>query len=323
MTFTKKIGLAAVTLAMSLSALATDITILRQPKNGSTRPFLEAIVEALPAEARKQGINDLNIKFVDFGNAGDSYPLLFKGEMDVFVSSANHLGTVASKIGPDNIKLLSGIGGYSIKLVCSDPSIKTVKDFKPDTKVAFKGVMSTEHFYLKSLAKKHHGSYDALESHIQILPRPQIQQLLESKDKTVSCGIVGTPMQDILIKKGIAHAVDVSDGVNTMGSYMMAMATKEWLDKNPKLGLAWIGAVKQATVNFNKDPKKYYKIWKDVDKVEFEVSDMLEEAQSANQKFSYRPDSVIEINNFLIDIGVIKTEKRTIEQYAWKPELLK
>ena len=166
----------------------TEVRILRHPGNGSSRPLLEAAVEVFPEEARRRGIYDLKITFMDFQVGADAYPLFLSGKLDIFPSGTNNLAVLLSRVGSD-VKLLTGWGGFDYKLICSDPAIRSVKDIRPDTRIAAKAINNAEHYFIKSLAKKELGSFDALDRNMMVLPRPQIQQLMEAGDRTVTCAV--------------------------------------------------------------------------------------------------------------------------------------
>ena len=320
--------MAAVTMAVSaftvpvVAVAETEVLILRHPGNGSSRPLLEAAVEVFPEEARKRGIYDLKITFMDFQVGADAIPLFLSGKLHIFPSGTNNLAVLLSKVGGD-VRLLTGWGGFDYKLICSDPAIKTVKDIRPDTRIAAKAINNAEHYFIKSLAKKEFGSFDALDKNMMVLPRPQIQQLMEAGDKTVTCAVPGTPIQDSLIRKGKAHLVYQSDTVNTVGVSTMSMAMKAWTDKNPKLAEAWVASVKRGSENFNRDPRRYLARWKEIDKVKDDVDTLLQNMKDGNVQQTYQPTSVVPYVNLMIDLGVIKAQRQTLENLAWRADLLK
>lgn len=317
------IAISVGTISMPTTASAeTEVRILRHPGNGSMGPLLVAATEVFPEEARKRGVYDLKITFMDFQVGADAIPLFLNGKLHIFPSGTNNLAVLISKVGGD-VKLLTGWGGFDYKLICSDPSIKTVKDIRPDTRIAAKAINNAEHYFIKSVAKRELGSFDALDKNMMVLPRPQIQQLMEAGDKTVTCAVPGTPIQDSLIRSGKAHMVYESDSVNTVGVSTMSMAMKEWTDKNPRLAEAWVASVKRGSENFNKDPRRYMAMWKERDKVKDDVDSLLANNKDGNVQYTYRPTSVVPYVNLMIDLGVIKAPRQTLENLAWRADLLK
>lgn len=306
----------------SINAFAEELRVLRQPGIGVSRPLLEAIAEALPAEAKKLGINDVKITYKDFQVGADSVPLMLAGDLDILPTGTNVLGKLLPKMG-DNVKVLTGIGTFGYKLVCSDPAIKSVKDFKPDTKVAFKSLMAAEHFFLKSVAKKEFGSYDALDKHILIMPRPQIRQMMEAGDKTVTCAIPGTPIQDILLNAGKVKTIAQSDYKDTVGVSVVSFASKSWIEKNPKMAEAWIRATKVAVSNYKTDPKKYIAIWREADKMKDSVDQLYQNMKDGDVQNGYGIDHVAQYVNLMIDLGVTNTHKRQPADLAWRYDLIK
>lgn len=305
-----------------LAMSTTEVNILRHPGNGSSRPLLEAVVEVFPEEARKRGIENLKINFMDFQVGADAIPLFLSGKLHIFPSGSNNLAVLVSKVGGD-VQLLTGWGGFDYKLICSDPTIKTVKDIRPDTRIAAKAINNAEHYFIKSLAKKELGSFNALDKNMIVLPRPQIQQLMEAGDNSVTCAVPGTPIQDSLVRKGKAHVVYQSDTVNTVGVSVMSMAMKAWTDKNPKLAEAWVASVKRGSENFNRDPRKYLSLWKITDNVRDDVDTLLQNMQDGNVQQTYKPISVVPYVNLMIDLGIVQAPRQSLESLAWQPDLLK
>jgi ABC-type nitrate/sulfonate/bicarbonate transport system substrate-binding protein len=318
----KKFILAAAAMIMTANTIAAELRVLRQPMIGSNRPLLEAVAEVFPAEAAKLGIKNATIVYKDFQVGADGATLMLAGDLDIMVTGANVLGLLLPKVG-DEVKLLSGWGQYDYKLVCNDPKIKTAKDITPDTKIAVKSRMAAEHFFVKSIAKRDFGSFDALDKNIQVLPRKQIRSLMESGDKTITCAVPGTPIQDMLIKAGAARNIVQSDNKVTAGIAISSFAMKKWLDKNPVMAEAWIAATKKGLENFNKDPKKYLAKWREVDNIKDPVDTLYQNMKDGNVVFHVTPDATVYYTNLMVDLGVSKTNKRTAEDLLWRPELIK
>lgn len=303
------------------SAIATELRVLRQPGIGASRPLLEAVAEVFPAEAARRGIKDVKIVYKDFQVGADGATLMLAGDLDIMVTGANVLGLLLPKLNND-VKLLSGWAQFDYKLICNDPKIKTAKDITPDTRIAMKSTMAAEHFFVKSIAKRDFGSYDALDKNIQVLPRPQIRTLMEAGDRSVTCAVPGTPIQDILIKNGKARSIVQSDNKETAGIAISSFAMTKWLEKNPALAEAWIAATKKGLENFNRDPKKYLAQWRAADNIPDNVDLLLQNQVDSNLVFHITPEPTVYYINLMIDLGISRTHKRTAKDLLWRPELL-
>ena len=317
---------AAASLALSAgfvtsASAETEVNVLRQPGNGAMAPLFYVVVEEFPKEAAKLGINDVVVNFQDFKVGGDAVPLLIAGRMDILASGTNNLAVLLSKVG-DDVKLLTGWGGYDYKLVCTDPAIKTVADIKPTTPIAMKGMNGGEHFFMKSIGKVEFDSYEYFDQNITLLPRPQIQQLMEAGDKNIVCGVPGTPAQDALIRSGKAHLVYQSDGINTVGISLSSMAMEKWLEENPVLAEAWVNAVNVAVEKFNNDPRTYLAQWIEKDGMKFDLENLVQNRADGNVHYTLKPTNVVPYLNLLIDTGVIDAPKQTLEGLAWRADLL-
>jgi ABC-type nitrate/sulfonate/bicarbonate transport system substrate-binding protein len=141
---------------------------------------------------------------------------------------------------------------------------------------------------------------------------------MEARDPSVVCAVPGSPIQDILINGKYAHQVDVSDEKTTFGVVLVSYAMTSWIEKNPKLAEAWVASVRRAETSFNANPKKYLQKFKEIDNVKDDVNTLYQNMISSNLKFVSKPDDVVPYLDFMIDIGVIKTHKRSLQEVVWQ-----
>ena len=155
------------------------------------------------------------------------------------------------------------------------------------------------------------------------MPRPQIRQMMEAGDKTVTCAIPGTPIQDILLNAGKVKTIAQSDYKDTVGVSVVSFASKSWIEKNPKMAEAWIRATKVAVSNYKTDPKKYIAIWREADKMKDSVDQLYQNMKDGDVQNGYGIDHVAQYVNLMIDLGVTNTHKRQPADLAWRYDLIK
>ena len=320
----KKVFAFLIALTVSMSALAaTEVRILRQPKIQSTQPVLKIALEMYPSVAKEFGINDLVVTTMSSAVGAHGNDAMLAKKLDIVVSGTNTYGALENAIGADKTKVLTWWSQYDYWLLCNDPTIKTVKDFKPDTKVAFKSLNAGEHIFLRQIAKKELGDHYALDKHVVVLPRETIQQLFEAGNKNVTCAIPGNPVQNNLVRNNKASIVYKSDDVNYSSIGLLSYSTTEWISANETLALAWVETVKRSVKLYNEDTENYLARWAEWDQVGTSAKLLAEGDKENRQVYTIKPGALVMYLKTMKDLGLSKTPLRPLEDYIWKPELLK
>lgn len=309
-------------LFLTVAASATEVRILRQAGSGASQPLQVTWLELLPKHAEKMGIKDLKITTVDFQNGLDANIAMMAGQLDVLVTGTGSFAVLQAK--DPSVKALSMFGSYDWWLTCNNPEIKSLKDIKPNHKIAMKGLNSGEHIFVRQLAAKELGDWKKLDGNLVVLPRPQIVQAMKA-NKDIDCSVLGAPLQASVVRDGTAKLIAKSDNSKVQGSIILIYSTKKWLDTNPKLARAMINAELEAIELYQKDPSTAMRKFKELDKVNDSVDDLVKTANEVGQTWSINPNkySLKQHLDDLIDMGIVNGKKLDYKEIFWNYDLVK
>ena len=102
------------------------VKIAIQPTFGAHQQIGYEIIRRLPENAKKHGINDLQIETVKTKSSIDGNMFLLNGQVDINVGSISSFLILHSK-SPGSAKLLAAVGHYRYFLLCQ-PEIKKIED---------------------------------------------------------------------------------------------------------------------------------------------------------------------------------------------------
>jgi len=294
-----------------------DVRIMRS-KNTSYQPVQLIVLDILPEIAKKKGINiKIDTQVIPSSQIGND--LMIAKKLDIIVSSLNGFANIETAM-PGQIKLLTGFTSYEGWLICHDSSINSAQDFKSDTKIAMKNLRTNQEVLLKQIAKKEFSDYSALDKTIVLLPDDQIMSLMLSKDKNIQCSIPSAPSQNTMVREGLKKVY--SSGTNDLEpTRIAAWARKDWLDANPKLGEAWIEAVQQAIIIYNKDKKKAIQKWIEIDNFSLDAEDVMKGNLENNQIMTASVEGFDIYINTLRAIGFIKGLDKRLDEIVWNPQI--
>ena len=306
---------------------ATDIRITKTPKNSTIMPLLYKTVELLPAYAAKEGINDLQITLVETTNANTANDGLLLGRIDIVVGGINGFVPLYDK-DPNKVRLISGWETFDNWLICTDPSIKSLKDIKPEHKISVKGLNAGEHLALRGYLAAELGAdqTEKLNDNLVVLSRDDTFKLMVAEQPKIACGLIGSPWQNNVVEMGKAHVVSKPDGKKSFGFPNVVYATKSWLDANPKLARAFLAAQKEAIRQYYADPKDSVDYYIKSDKVDdVTVDSVIKMKKENNDVYDTTLKPALATMKFMYDVGLFKGEagKAPVDQIVADPKAVK
>lgn len=126
----------------------------------------------------------LKVEWMTLGSGGAVREALAANELDVAF-----MGIPPFLIGWDKgitAKICAGYVVSPVSLVTYDPNIKTIKDFKPEHKIALPSPGSIQHILLAMALEKEVGNANALDDNLVALPHPDGAQALIGKRDIVA-----------------------------------------------------------------------------------------------------------------------------------------
>jgi len=323
--FNKTIAIAFATIALITAAHAeTTVRVNRMLKYASTEPLLYKVAELLPEYAKREGINDVKVEFVDIIETTKANEALLLGQIDIIFGGINGFGILYDK-KPEDTKILAGGEEFDNWLVCGNPKIKNLRDITTTTKIAMKGLNSGEQMLLREYTALEFGEaqFDKFSSNIVVMPRDQALAQIISDKPEIDCGVIGTPWQNIAVQKG-AHIVARLTPNKTLGTLNLVYSTKRYLDANPKLAHAWINAQRQAVKEFEHDPIPMLKVYIERDQVtDPTIEELLKQKRENKDVYEVSPQKDVNFIKFMYRVGILTGAGKDHKDMVWDEKLVK
>ncbi len=212
-----------------------------------------------------------------------------------------------------NWKYLCGTGIFPYKLVTWKENIRSLKDFKPDDKIAIPGPGSLQHILLAMAAKKELGDARALDKNLVSLPHPDATASMLAKNPSVAAHFANVPF--LFTELDAPHIHAVLDGFDAFGGPFMsplAFAAPDFLDTNP-LGVAvFLAAYNEAMAMLSLDPAKAANALAKEFKQTPEV--MLRWLTWPGISYTSLPYGIMGWHEFMAESGYVKKVQKTLPE---------
>ena len=189
----------------------------------------------------------------EYGSGGAVREALVSGEVDV-----GFMGIPPFLIGWDKgcqWKVACGFVVIPVGLVTYDPNIKSLKDFKPEDKIAVPSPGSVQHILLAMAAEQELGSPNALDNNIVAMPHPDGAAALISK-KGIKAHFTTPPyLFEELLQPGfylVTHDIAI---FGHPFSFNVGVASERFHDRRPVAYSCFVNAIAEAMawINSNKE----------------------------------------------------------------------
>lgn len=305
----------------------TVFRVNHMTKYASSVPLLFKITELLPKYAAKEGITDLRIEYVDVKPSTVANEMMLAGKLDLIFGGINGFGILFDK-DPNLVRMIGGAEEYDQWLVCGNKNIKSLRDIRPEHRIAMQGLNSGEHMQLRQYTAAMFGDkeYDKFTQNIVAMPRDQALAQLTKENPEIDCAIVGVPWQNLAVKNGAHIAARVEDPTKTVGVLNVMYSTKKWLDENPKLARAWVAAQKEAIQQWEKDPAPMVKVFMERDQVtDPTLEEILQHKKDNKDVYQYKPTSGLRYLEFMYRVGILNGagKGKTAKDIIWDESLVK
>lgn len=180
----------------------------------------------------------------EYGSGAAVREALVSGEVDV-----GFMGIPPFLIGWDKgcqWKAAIGFVVVPVGLVTNDPSIKSLKDFRPTDKIAVPSPGSVQHILLAMAAEKQLGSATALDKNLVAMAHPDAAAALISRKGVVAHFSTPPYLFEELTRPGFSL---VLDDVTTFGqpfSFNVGVASSKFHDRDPVVYASFIMAISEA-----------------------------------------------------------------------------
>lgn len=197
---------------------------------------------------------ELRVTWLQLGSDDAINEAFIAGEIDVAVMSIPPFLVGWDKGTP--WKIASGLCVMPLSLQTYKPEVNNLADFGPDDKIAYPAPGSIQHILLLMAAEKQLSSPTALD-HIGVAMAPidAAAALINQKDIT---GHFTSPPYNFeeMSNPGIRTVLDGIDAFGTEFTFMVAVASNELFENNPKAYAALVMAIAEATEFINENPEE-------------------------------------------------------------------
>src|SRR5207248_5914113 len=142
-----------------------------------------------------------------------------------------------------NWKAVGALNEMPRFLNCARAGIRSLKDLKPDDRIALPAIGSVQHIILQMEAEKELGDARKLDRQVVAMAQEDATAALLSH-REITCHLSGPPYQyEQLRSPAIVEVFDSYQAVGGPHNFNLVWTSEEWAQKNPKLLAAFVSAM--------------------------------------------------------------------------------
>jgi len=304
----------------SAQAEVNKITVATQYGLGYMQLTLMEHKKLIEKHAAAAGLGDVAVSWVTFRSSDVMNDALLSGSLQIASLGVAGLATIWAKTKgtPYEVKGLAGMNLTPWILNTRDPSIKSIKDYTPEHRIAVPAVkVSTQALLLQMAAAKTWGNGEAARlDHITVsMSHPDGMVALKTGAGNITSHFTAPPFaQKELQIPGVRTLLTSTEIVGgELSLIILGMPTKFYTE-NPKLTQAFMSAFMEATEMVNADKRAaaeiYVQVHKDPDGVDATLALMNETV-----KYTAVPTGSLAFIQFMSDIDRIKSRPTQWTEY--------
>ena len=291
---------------------AKQLRIVKQPGLG----YLPLIVmrEMKLLEKRLPGVE---IEWRQLTSGPVIRDVMVAGQMDI---GSGGLGPFIQAIDKGlDWKTLGALNEMPLFLNCARADIKSLKDLKPNDRIAMPAIGSIQHVVLQMEAEKELGDPKKLNQQIVAMAHPDATAAILSK-REITCHLSSPPFQyEQLRDPGIHKVFDSYAAAGAPHTFNLTWASEKWVKANPGLARAFTDALKEATAFINANPAEAARLYVTSEKAKSTPEQILEIMRQPGLRYTMTPSGLIKFASFMNKIGMIKAVPASWRDYAFEP----
>ena len=301
------------TLAVPQQALAEANTIRVAKQFGVA--YMQFMVmedqKMIEKQAKAAGLGDVTAEFNQFRSSDVMNDALISGSVDFVCLGIPGIITIWSKTkGNIDVKAASGLNVSPLMLLVRDPSIKSIRDFKDNHKIAMPAIkVSMQAIMLQMAAAKEFGfdKYNSLDHLTVSMAHPDATAAMLGGPSEIAANWSSAPFQYRQLKNPNIRRIMTSTDLFTGGlSFNVIAATSKFRSENPKLYGAFLAALKEATDFINADKKRAAEIYLKVTKDKTPVADIMEVLADPAIEYTTKVSGIESFVSFMAKVGTLK-----------------
>ncbi|HJV82375.1 ABC transporter substrate-binding protein [Noviherbaspirillum sp.] len=265
-------------------------------------------------QAKAAGLGDVKGVYLTLSNPSAMNEGLLSGNLDVGTNGPPSVLTIWSRTkGTANeIKGMAGMITTPMWLNVNKPEIKSIRDFKPEDKIAVTSIkVSIPAIIMQMAAAKEWGkeNYAKLDPLTVSMSHPDAYAAFLSK-RDITAHFTSPPyMYRELEQQGIHRILSSDDVMGGTTTFSMIYSSSKFHDANPKTYKAVLAAFSEAVDFIEKNQKEAAQIYLRVsgDKKSTQ-EDIEKQIADKNLTFTTTPLNIKKYADFMYDVGSIKNK---------------
>jgi NitT/TauT family transport system substrate-binding protein len=313
---TQRILAVALVLVWALGASAQaqetkQLRIVKQPGLG----YLQLIVmrELKLIEKRLPGVE---IEWRQLTSGPVIRDAMVAGQMDIGSGGVGPFVQAVDK-GLD-WKTLGALNEMPLYLNCARGDIRSLKDVKPNDRIAMPALGSIQHVALQMAAEKELGDPKKLNQQIVAMSHPDATAAILSK-REITCHLTSPPFQyEQLRDKGIHKVLDSYQAAGGPHTFNLVWASEKWVKANPTATRAFVEALREATDFVAQKPAEAARLYATSEKSKSSAEEILTIMKQDGIKYTMTPSGLLKFAAFMSKIGMIKAVPASWRDYAFE-----
>jgi sulfonate transport system substrate-binding protein len=280
-------------------------------------PYLPMMVmdtlQLIEKHAGKLGVASLKPEFKSMGGTQSLIDALLSGQMNFGVTGVPGLLTLWDKTAgtPNEVRALSAVQSMPFMLVTNRETVKSIKDFTEQDKIALPAVkVSSQAICLQMAAAKEWGfeNYAKLDAFTITRAHPEAAVSVMSKATEINSHYSVAPFYYYeLATAGVHNVLKSYDTLGGPGTNGVMLMTKKFRDANPKVTSAVYAALSEAEDFINKKPGEAAQIYmKAANEKRSTQAEMVKFIADPDNIWTTMPQQTMTFANFMHKVGTMK-----------------
>jgi len=215
-------------------------------------------------------------------------------------------------------KTLGALNEMPLYLNCARADIKSLRDLKPTDRIAMPAPGSIQHVALQMEAERELGDAKKLNPQIVAMSHPDGTTALLTR-REITCHLTSPPFQyEQLRDKAIHKVFDSYRASGGPHTFNLVWASDKWVRANPKLTVAFVGALKEATELINARPAEAARLYATSERSKSSAEQILSIMKQDGIKYTLTPSGLLKFAAFMHKIGMVKTVPASWKMYAFE-----
>ena len=213
-------------------------------------------------------------------------------------------------------KAVGALNEMPVFLNCWKSTIRSLKDLKPDDRIALPAIGSVQHIILQMEAEKELGDARKLDRQVVAMSQEDATAALLSR-REITCHLSGPPYQyEQLRSAGVTKVFDSYQPMGGPHNFNFVWTSEQWAKANPKLLAAFVDAMREAMEFIRREPSEVAGIYVRSEKSSSSPEQIAQIIRQPGIRYTMTPNGVSRFVSFMVKIGALKSARPSWRDYA-------